>query len=110
MPEFTVIGCHCNRAGEASVSLRHTNGAIVSVQHIPFSHDYSESVGAECDRIQRAAVALARAAVAFLEAAPADQAVDLLATPGAAPDDDQPATRLGQPTPDQKPDGSHDVI
>jgi hypothetical protein len=101
MPEFTVIGCHCNRAGEASVSLRHTNGAIVSVQHIPFTHDYSESVGTECDRIQRAAVALARGAVEFLQGPFGGQAEVLLVTPGAAPDDDQPATRLGQPTPDQ---------
>jgi hypothetical protein len=69
MADFVIVGCHANRASEASVTLRHLpSGALVSVHHVPFEHDYSESADAECDRIQRTAAQIAQAAAVFLTA------------------------------------------
>jgi hypothetical protein len=67
MADFVITGCHANRASEASVTLRHLpTGAVVSVHHVPFQHDYGETSDAECDRIQRTAAEIAQAAVEFM--------------------------------------------
>ena len=70
MSDFEITGCHANRAGVASVTLRHTaSGAMVAIHHVAFQHTPGSSDDVECDRIRLAAAELGRAAVAFLEQA-----------------------------------------
>lgn len=96
MADFEITGCHANRAGQASVTLRDkATGAVVSVHHMPFDHDYDESVRGECGRIQREAARFAAEAIAFLESHPAQDEVGQH-TPGAAPDHSDPPDAFGQ--------------
>lgn len=68
-PEFEIVGCHANRAGQASLTLRHlASGAVVSIHHVPFEHSYDETVGQECSRIQAAAADLAEQALLHVRA------------------------------------------
>ena len=101
MADFEITGCHANRAGQASVTLRDkTTGAVVSVHHMPFQHDYAESVRDECARIHAEAINFARDAIAFLNACPAEEVVH--PTPGAAPDHSEPPDHFGQPLEPEK--------
>lgn len=97
MADFEITGCHANRAGQASVTLRdRATGTVVSVHHMPFEHDYEESVRGECGRIQSEAARFASAAIAFLRAHP-DAVEASLHTPGAAPNHSDPPEAFGQP-------------
>jgi len=97
MADFEITGCHANRAGQASVTLRdRATGAVVSVHHMPFQHDYEESVRGECGRIQREAARFAGEAIAFLGSCPQGGEVGAH-TPGAAPDHSDPPEAFGQP-------------
>jgi hypothetical protein len=96
MADFEITGCHANRAGQASVTLKDkATGAVVSVHHMPFEHDYEESVREECSRINAEAARFAEQAIAFLRASPAAQQVPSHA-PGAAPDHSEPPDAFGQ--------------
>jgi hypothetical protein len=106
MADFEITGCHANRAGQASVTLRDkASGVVVSIHHMPFEHDYEESVRAECGRIQRQAAGFAQAAIAFLGACPPGREVTSHA-PGAAPDASDPPDAFGQPIPSRDGVGS----
>jgi len=96
MADFEITGCHANRAGQASVTLRDkATGAVVSVHHMPFEHDYAESVRGECGRIQREAARFAREALDFLGSCNGESEV-ATHTPGAAPDHSDPPAAFGQ--------------
>jgi hypothetical protein len=96
MADFEITGCHANRAGQASVTLRDkATGAVVSVHHMPFEHDYEESVRGECGRIQREAARFAAEAMAFLQTCPSETEAPSH-TPGAAPDHSEPPDAFGQ--------------
>ena len=97
-PEFKITGCHADRAGHASVTLRHVpTGATVAVHNVPFQHDYDENVRDECRRIAVTAAEVGERAMAFLKTqfehgvAPQQEPA-----PGAAPNDAEPPSRLGQ--------------
>jgi hypothetical protein len=98
MADFEITGCHANRAGQASVTLRdRATGALVSVHHMPFKHDYDESVGCECARIRAEAACFAGEAIAFLRSRLAETEVSPQPTTGAAPDHSEPPDAFGQP-------------
>jgi hypothetical protein len=97
MAEFEVTACHANRAGEASVTLRHIpTGAMVMVHHVPFKHDYGETVLAECQRIREAAAVIGRAAMSFLASHAEEGEIQPDQAPGAAPQADEPANPFDQ--------------
>ena len=105
MADFEITGCHANRAGQASVTLRDkATGVVVSIHHMPFEHDYEESVRAECGRIQREAAGYAQAAIAFLGACPPLGEAPAHA-PGAAPNPADPPDAFGQPIPSREDAG-----
>jgi hypothetical protein len=90
MAEFEMTACHANRAGEASVTLRHLpTGAMVMVHHVPFKHDYGETVLAECQRIREAAAVIGRAAMTFLASHAEEGEIQPDQAPGAAPRPDE---------------------
>jgi hypothetical protein len=94
--EFEITGCHANRAGQASVTLRHVpTGATVAIHHVPFVHDYDENVREECQRIAATAAKLGERALAFLTSQFNCGAIVPSGTPGAAPNDAEPPTRVG---------------
>jgi hypothetical protein len=97
MSDFEITACHANRAGKASVTLKHTpTGATVAIHNVPFDHSYSESSVAQCDRIQSTAAAIGDAALAFLKSQVIRTEIKPESHPGAAPDDSQPPERFGQ--------------
>ena len=97
MAEFEMTACHANRAGHASVTLRHVpTGAMVMVHHVPFQHDYSEAVGAECRRIREAAAKIGEAAMSFLTSHTDEGEAQPEPAPGAAPQPDEPANPFDQ--------------
>lgn len=100
MDDFQITACHANRAGHASVSLRHTSsGAMVMIHHVPFEHDYGETVRDECRRVQMSAATIGRKAIEFLlSACPAGSDIKGEAAPGAAPNADVPPNAFGQET------------
>lgn len=56
---FEVVSCHSSRDGFASITLRDLmSGAVMTLQKVPFEHDYDESFESQCLRIQAAARAI----------------------------------------------------
>ncbi len=89
--EFEITACHANRAGYASVALRHKGtGATLAIQNVPFSHDYAESAGDECRRIAGAAVEIGTRALVELASLPRMVEIVEEPAPGAAPNDAAP--------------------
>lgn len=99
MPDFEITACHANRAGEASVSLRHhASGAVVMIHHIPFAHTPGAPDEVECDGIRAAAAQMGKAALAFLENVSLQTPIVPDVAPGAAPG-------AGEPLPPGESDG-----
>jgi hypothetical protein len=100
MAEFEMTACHADRAGHASVTLRHVpTGAMVMIHHVPFQHDYAETVRDECQRIRDAAAEIGRGAMSFLTSRTEDTEVLPDQEPGAAPQPGESATPFDQTTP-----------
>lgn len=50
---YDVVSCHSTRDGFASITLREQRtGAVMTLQKIPFRHDYGEDSEAQCRRVQ----------------------------------------------------------
>jgi hypothetical protein len=99
MPDFEITACHANRAGEASVTLRHhLSGAVISIHHIPFQHTRGAPDDVECDGIRVAAAEMGRSAIIFLENTAVPAPIVPAAEPGAAPGvDPDVVTSAGDP-------------
>ena len=99
MAEFEMTACHANRAGQASVTLRHVpTGASVMIHHVPFTHDYGETVRDECQRIRAAAAEIGRRAVSYLVSDLSDPEAQPEAVAGPAPQPGEPANPFDQAT------------
>ena len=50
---FEVVSCHSSRDGFAAITLRDLrSGAVMTLQKVPFEHDYQEDVASQCRRVQ----------------------------------------------------------
>ncbi|HEV2531412.1 hypothetical protein [Phenylobacterium sp.] len=97
MAEFEMTACHANRAGQASVTLRHVpTGAMVMIHHVPFQHDYAETVRDECQRIRETAAKIGEAAMSFLTSHTDEAEVLPDQQAGAAPQPGEPAKPFDQ--------------
>lgn len=97
MAEFEITACHADRAGHASVSLKDlATGALVMIHQMPFDHDYDETVGVECGRIQHSAAEVCQRVIAFLSASPGAAEVHPDSAPAAAPHPTEPANAFDQ--------------
>jgi hypothetical protein len=93
--EFELIACHPNRAGHASVVVRHhSTGATVTIQDVPFAHIYGENDRQACRRIAVEAAAIATGALAYLVSLPSKFDILNEPRPGAAPNDAAPSDAI----------------
>ncbi|HEY9216737.1 MAG TPA: hypothetical protein VIO94_01715 [Phenylobacterium sp.] len=97
MSEFEINACHANKAGQASISLKHVEtGALVMIHNMPFDHTLARNEPEQCRRIEQAAIGYAGEAIAFLKTCQGQHLVEPHPEPSAAPNASEAPNEFGQ--------------